>query len=194
MEAVQVRCALRFAIDDLVLDVGQCRLSRGPQEIRLTKLNFLLLRCLVEAAPNVRTHDELATAVWGARRIVTPDNLAKRIMLLRHALGDTAAHPRYIEAVRGFGYRMAATVQPLEDRGLAALPARGAAIAAASMLAPAAGAAAVRTDLADARRDLFRAARSPRVPTRRSARHDVTIAALTAVLLVAALAGITRLR
>ena len=190
MEAVQVRRALRFAIDDLVLDVGQCRLSRGGQEIRLTKLNFLLLRCLVEAAPNVLDHAELASKVWGPRRIVTPENLAKRIMLLRHALGDTAAHPRYVEAVRGFGYRMAAGIKTVGDTNTAALPAPR--TAASATHEPASTAAAVPYHRADAARDARIAAKLSHVAARRPARGGFTLAAVTAVLLAAAFVSIAR--
>jgi TolB-like protein/DNA-binding winged helix-turn-helix (wHTH) protein len=103
-----------YEIDDLAFDVGQCRLTRAGQPIPLTRLNFLALRCLVEAAPNVVSHEELATAVWGTRRIVTHENLGKRIMLLRQTLADSADHPRYVEVVRGMGYRMAANVRRVE--------------------------------------------------------------------------------
>jgi TolB-like protein/DNA-binding winged helix-turn-helix (wHTH) protein/tetratricopeptide (TPR) repeat protein len=102
---------VRYEIDDLTFDVGQCQLRRGQQPIPLTRLNFLLLRCLVEAAPNVVSHADLATAVWGARRVITQENLGKRIMLLRQTLGDAAERPRYIEGMRGLGYRLAANVR-----------------------------------------------------------------------------------
>jgi DNA-binding winged helix-turn-helix (wHTH) protein len=106
--------SVHYEIGDLALDVGQCRLTCAGQPIPLTRLSFLVLRCLVEAAPNVLSHDELSAAVWGTRRIVTHENLGKRIMLLRQTLGDSADHPRYIEAVRGLGYRMAASVRRVE--------------------------------------------------------------------------------
>jgi DNA-binding winged helix-turn-helix (wHTH) protein len=106
--------SVHYEIGDLALDVGQCRLTCAGQPIPLTRLSFLVLRCLVEAAPNVVSHDELAAAVWGTRRIVTHGNLGKRIMLLRQTLGDSADRPRYVEAVRGMGYRMAASVRRLE--------------------------------------------------------------------------------
>lgn len=66
----------RFRFDDLTLDVGQRRLSRDGQPIPLSKLTFELLRILVEAAPNLVTHDELARA-WGPKRMVTPENLSR---------------------------------------------------------------------------------------------------------------------
>jgi TolB-like protein/DNA-binding winged helix-turn-helix (wHTH) protein/tetratricopeptide (TPR) repeat protein len=117
-----------YEIDDLTLDVGQCRLTRAEQPLALTKLNFLVLRCLVESAPNVVSHTELANVVWGARRIITQENLGKRIMLLRQTLGDSAEDPRYIEAVRGLGYRIVAKVRRLE--GAATSMDGGAAVAA----------------------------------------------------------------
>lgn len=96
----------RYRFEDLTLDTGQRRLWRGGEEIHLSKLSFDFLRALVEAAPNLLTHDQLAEAVWGPRRVVTPENLSQRLMTLRHALGEHAEQPRYIEAVRGQGYRL----------------------------------------------------------------------------------------
>jgi DNA-binding winged helix-turn-helix (wHTH) protein len=103
-----------YEIGDLAFAVGQCRLTRAGQPIPLTRLNFLALRCLAEAAPNVVSHEEFASAVWGTRRIVTHENLSKRIMLLRQTLADSADHPRYVEVVRGMGYRLAANVRRVE--------------------------------------------------------------------------------
>ena len=101
----------RFA--DLVLDVGQYRVRRGDESIALAKLTFELLRVLVEAAPNLVTHAELAEKVWGPRHVVTPETLAKRVMLLRRALGDDADNPTYIEGVRQQGYRLVPTVEAM---------------------------------------------------------------------------------
>lgn len=95
----------RYRFGELTLDVGRCQLSRGTETIAVSKLSLRLLRVLVEAAPNVVTHDELAERVWGPRRIVTPENVAKRVMILRKALEDDAQAPRYIAGVRGVGYR-----------------------------------------------------------------------------------------
>lgn len=106
----------RYRFDDLTLDVGQRRLWRGGERIQLSKLTFELLRVLVEAAPNLVAHDELARHVWGSRRIVTPENLSQRLMVLRQAIGDPATRPRYIEGVRGQGYRLIPKVAAEDDR------------------------------------------------------------------------------
>jgi eukaryotic-like serine/threonine-protein kinase len=101
----------RYLFADLVLDTGQRRLWRGDEEVRLSKLSFDFLRALVEAAPNLLAQDQLAEEVWGPRRVVTPENLAQRFIMLRHALGDHAEQPRYIEVVRGQGYRLIPKVE-----------------------------------------------------------------------------------
>lgn len=101
----------QYRFEDLTLDVGRRRVRRGSDSLPLSDLTFELLRVLVEAAPNVVSHDELAEKAWGPRRVVTPENLSQRVMVLRNALGDSADQPRYIEGVRGRGYRLIPEVQ-----------------------------------------------------------------------------------
>jgi TolB-like protein/DNA-binding winged helix-turn-helix (wHTH) protein len=107
--------APRYRFGDLTLDVGQHRVWRGDRAVPLGNLTFELLRTLVEAAPRVVTQTELTERVWGARRIVTPETLAQRVMLLRRAIGDEAAHPIYVEAVRGIGYRLLPSVERVTE-------------------------------------------------------------------------------
>lgn len=80
-------------------------MHRGTNAIYLPPLTYRLLAALVDAAPGVVGHDELARDVWGGRP-VTPETVSQRVKLLRDALGDDAQSPRYIEVVRGRGYRL----------------------------------------------------------------------------------------
>jgi len=100
---------------DLVFDPGRRRLERSGREIRLSKLSFRCLNLLVDAAPNLVTHEEFANSAWGPNRIVTPENLAKRLFLLRRTLGDDPGDPKYIEGIRGQGYRLIPSVEPADD-------------------------------------------------------------------------------
>ena len=95
-----------YQISDLQFDPDRRELSRDGAPIHLTKLNFRVLRALVEAAPGLLKHDELIDQVWGENRVITPENLTQRIKVLREALGDNANQPKYIEAVRGQGFRL----------------------------------------------------------------------------------------
>jgi len=101
-----------YRIADLELDVGQARVTRAGHEIPLPKLSFDLLLALVEAAPRLLTLDDLMQRVWRGV-IVSPETISQRVKLLRDALGDDAAQPRYVASVRGRGYRLVASVEAL---------------------------------------------------------------------------------
>lgn len=106
-----------FEFADLTLDTRQRALFRDALRIPLTKLTYELLLALVDAAPNLLTHDELAERVW-LGRLVTPETLAQRVLLLRRALGDEASGPRYLRVVRGLGYQLIPSVCARRDRGV----------------------------------------------------------------------------
>ena len=94
-----------FEFADLTLDTRQRALFRGDLRIPLPRLTYELLFALVGAAPSLLTHDELADRVWSGR-LVTPETLAQRLLLLRRALGDAVSSPRYLRVVRGLGYQL----------------------------------------------------------------------------------------
>jgi TolB-like protein/DNA-binding winged helix-turn-helix (wHTH) protein len=104
----------RFRIGALTLDTGRRLLLCDSKPIALGPLTFQLLLTLVEAAPRVVTHDELVRSIWRGRS-VSPETISQRIKLLRDALGDDPGNPRYVEGVRGQGYRLLPRVEVLPD-------------------------------------------------------------------------------
>jgi TolB-like protein/DNA-binding winged helix-turn-helix (wHTH) protein len=100
-------------IGDLTFDTGRQRLTQGTVPIHLGPLTYRLLLALAEAAPNVVSHDELAKSVWNGRP-VSPETISQRVKLLRDAIGDHADNPRYIELVRGRGYRLLPRVEAVQ--------------------------------------------------------------------------------
>src|SRR5262245_19016774 len=82
---------------------------RGDAVIELPKLSFDLLLALVRSAPDVVSIDTLLTRVW-PRDVVSPETVVQRVKMLRDALDDRAAEPRYIAALRMRGYRLVAEV------------------------------------------------------------------------------------
>jgi TolB-like protein/DNA-binding winged helix-turn-helix (wHTH) protein len=118
--------APRYRIGDLTIDVGRQRVMRGESVIALPKLSYELLMALVRAAPNLASFDTLMDQVW-PKAVVSPETLGQRVKLLRDALGDDPRAPRYVEGLRGRGYRLIPTVEcvPAGDVTAAAAPEDG---------------------------------------------------------------------
>ncbi|WDE05451.1 winged helix-turn-helix domain-containing protein [Thalassomonas viridans] len=95
----------RYVFDDLILDIQQGRVLRNDEEIYLPKLSYDLLVSLVESSPALLSQQVLMEKVW-PDRVIGDETLKQRIKLLRKSLGDDASAPRYIEAIRGRGYRL----------------------------------------------------------------------------------------
>lgn len=104
-----------YHVDDLIIDLAPRRVRRAGTAIPLKALSFDLLVALVRAAPNLLSFDQLSERVWPGL-VITPETIVQRVKLLRGALSDDPQAPRYIEGVRGRGYRMVATVRPLTER------------------------------------------------------------------------------
>lgn len=102
--------AQRYRIGDLVIDVGRQRVTRGEDVIALPKLSYELLMALVRAAPNLVSLDGLMEQVW-PKAVVSPETVSQRVKLLRDALTDDPRAPRYVEGLRGRGYRLIPSVE-----------------------------------------------------------------------------------
>lgn len=96
------------------MDVAERRLSREGGDISLTRKSFDLLLTLIEHAGRLRTRESLIGTLW-PDTIVEEHNLTWNLSALRRALGDTGDAARYIETVRGHGYRFIAPVHDDED-------------------------------------------------------------------------------
>ncbi|MGC5614953.1 response regulator transcription factor [Georgenia sp. Z1491] len=99
----------------LLVDVGARLTSVDDVAVHLTRSEFDILVALVGAGRRVVEKDSLVRAAWGdaddhARYVTDPDRRAVEVHIanLRRKLGDGASAPRFIETVRGVGYRMAA--------------------------------------------------------------------------------------
>src|SRR5688500_12151935 len=91
------------------LEVDERRLSREGTPVALTLKQFDLLLALVRYAGHLRSRDQLVETVW-PDTIVEEHSLTSRVSALRKILGDEGETPRYIETVRGRGYRFIADV------------------------------------------------------------------------------------
>jgi DNA-binding winged helix-turn-helix (wHTH) protein/predicted ATPase len=86
------------------LDLEHEQLRRGDKALHLRPKSFALLRYLVAHPGRVLSKDELVEAVW-PRTAISDGVLTVSINEVRHALGDMAQAPQYLETVPRRGYR-----------------------------------------------------------------------------------------
>ena len=96
----------RFACGDLVIDAGQSSASLAGRALALSPLLFELLCLLARNPRRLVTRQQLKAGLWPyAQRIDTDRRLNTAMRALRAELGDDTDLPRFIETVRGRGYR-----------------------------------------------------------------------------------------
>jgi TolB-like protein/DNA-binding winged helix-turn-helix (wHTH) protein/Tfp pilus assembly protein PilF len=93
------------SISTLRLDLGNECLWWGDQQIALTPKAFAVLRCLVERSGQLVTKEALLEAVWPGT-YVEEGQVKQFIAELRRILHDDSTTPRFIETIRGRGYRL----------------------------------------------------------------------------------------
>lgn len=98
-----------YRFDDFVIDFDTRQLLRNAVEIHLTPKAFDLLHVLIDERARAVSKSELQERIWPAT-FVEETNLASLAAEIRRALGDSAAEPRYLRTVYGFGYRFVGSV------------------------------------------------------------------------------------
>jgi DNA-binding response OmpR family regulator len=93
---------------ELEVDVDAHEARVGGERVTLTATEWRVLGLLVANAGWVVPRERLATRVWGRDDPTELDSLRVFIRRLRTKIGDDADAPRYIETVRGIGYRLLA--------------------------------------------------------------------------------------
>ena len=97
-------------------DPGERVLTRAGDTISLTPKAIHILLLLVTNAGQLVEKDELLREVW-PDTFVEESNLSQNIFILRRALGDERAGPKYIETVVRRGYRFVAPVRVVGGNG-----------------------------------------------------------------------------
>lgn len=81
------------------------RVFKGEKEIQLSAREFELLTTLMSQAGRAVSRDELISQVWGTDWSGDPRTLEVHIRWLRLKIEDDPTVPRFVQTVRGYGYR-----------------------------------------------------------------------------------------
>ena len=92
-----------LALDDLVVDLGARRVTRGESEIEVTRIEFELLSYLLENADRVLDRNDIQLHVWGYDEDLGSNSLEVFVSALRKKL-EADGGSRLIHTKRGVGY------------------------------------------------------------------------------------------
>jgi len=95
-------------VADLAVDPARREVTVGGAPVGLTTLEFAILEALGRDPGVVLSRGQLLDAAWGLEFEGDEHVLEVHIGNLRRKLGDDPASPRFIETVRGVGYRLRA--------------------------------------------------------------------------------------
>ena len=98
-EAIEVR--------GLRIDPASRKASLDGKELDLSRKEFDLLAEIAYASGDVVSRDDLMSRVWDENWFGSTKTLDVHVGWLRKKLGDDASDPRWIETVRGVGFRLA---------------------------------------------------------------------------------------
>jgi len=95
-----------FTWGDLTVDYARRLVTKAGQEVKLTPLEYDILRFLTQNADRVVTHRLLLASVWGAEYTDDTQLLRVHVGHLRRKVEDNPARPRLIVTESGVGYRI----------------------------------------------------------------------------------------
>ncbi len=90
---------------DLEVDARRHVVAVGGAPVELTAIEFDLVASLIRERGVVFTRQQLLDRVWGMDYVGDEHVVDVHLANLRRKLGDDPAKPRFIETVRGVGYR-----------------------------------------------------------------------------------------
>lgn len=94
-----------FEFDGRSLDFKNYQAVSPHGRFTLTRKECMVMKYLIQRAGQVVSRDQLLDAVWGYHTYPTSRTVDNFILKLRKIFEDDVKNPRYIETIRGVGYR-----------------------------------------------------------------------------------------
>lgn len=110
---------IRFDVFRFDVDSGELWRDDDRDGRRVTRLApqpARLLEALIDRRPRVVSAEEIREILWPDVHVEIDQSLRTYIRQIRHALGDSATEPRYVETIPRRGYRFLGLVDGRPDR------------------------------------------------------------------------------
>lgn len=89
---------------DIVIDRNEMKLIKNNEEIAVSKIEYKLLKYMMENSKQILTKDQILTHLWDTDKYVEENAVAVNIKRLRAKVEDEPSMPEYIKNIRGVGY------------------------------------------------------------------------------------------
>lgn len=94
-----------FTFDNVNIDFQRHNIVKNDKKVDLTLKEFELLQILITNKGRVMTRDFLLDKVWGYEYVGETRTVDVHIRHLRQKIENDDKNPKYIETIRGIGYR-----------------------------------------------------------------------------------------
>lgn len=95
-----------YRIDELVIDDSRRRVTVAAREVRLTPIEYKILRLLVQQKGKVFSISQIYESIWNMQAIGADNTIAVHIRHIREKIEQNPKEPKYIKVVWGSGYKV----------------------------------------------------------------------------------------
>lgn len=95
-----------YRVDDLVIDDTQRKVTVEGRNVRLTPIEYKILRLLVQKKGKVFSNSQIYENIWHMQAIGADNTIAVHVRHIREKIEKNPREPRYLKVVWGNGYKV----------------------------------------------------------------------------------------
>lgn len=95
-----------YKVGELEIDDNTRKVTVGRKEVRLTPIEYQILKLLVRESGKVLSIGEIYQAIWKMQPIGADNTIAVHIRHIRQKIEENPKEPRYLKVVWGTGYKV----------------------------------------------------------------------------------------
>lgn len=95
-----------YRIHDLIVDDRNRKVTVGGKEVRLTPIEYKILKLLVREKGKVFSIEQIYETIWNMQAIGADNTIAVHIRHIREKIEQNPKEPKYLKVVWGTGYKV----------------------------------------------------------------------------------------
>lgn len=95
-----------YKVDELIIDDGCRKVLVEGREVKLTPLEYKILKLLVREKGRVLSIEQIYESIWNMEAIGADNTIAVHIRHIREKIEKNPKEPKYVKVVWGSGYKV----------------------------------------------------------------------------------------